>query len=59
MVAEIGGYVGLLLGVSLVNIGKMNSFILDCCLDKTSENEKSSHKNNQIHVTNAKHDNYI
>ena len=59
MVAEIGGYVGLLLVVSLVNIGKMNSFILDCCLDKASENEKSSHKNYQIQVINAKHDNYI
>ena len=34
MVAEIGGYVGLLLGASLVNIGKANSWILDFCLSK-------------------------
>ena len=29
MAAEIGGYVGLLLGASLVNIGQINNFLLD------------------------------
>ena len=29
MAAEIGGYVGLLLGASLVNLGQINNFILD------------------------------
>ena len=32
MAAEIGGYVGLLLGASLVNLGRINSFLLDICL---------------------------
>ncbi len=34
MAAEIGGYVGLLLGASLVNIGRINSFLLDWCFLK-------------------------
>ncbi len=34
MAAEIGGYVGLLLGASLVNVGYINNFLLDFCLDK-------------------------
>ena len=39
MIAEIGGYVGLLLGASLVNLGKINSFLLDRCFDSKEEEE--------------------
>ena len=62
MLAEIGGYVGLLLGASLVNIGKINSFLLDRCLVKKSpDNPKSSHinTNHQIKVNNVNHNNYF
>lgn len=31
MIAEIGGYVGLCLGISFVNIGTLINKILDCC----------------------------
>ena len=37
MIAEIGGYVGLLLGASLVNIGRINSALLDLCFGNTKE----------------------
>ena len=53
MVAEIGGYVGLLLGASLVNIGQINSFLLDkCLLKKSDEKSKISpmNSNHQIKV---------
>ena len=62
MVAEIGGYVGLLLGASLVNIGQINSFLLDKCLVKKSvENSKISQINpkHQINVNNVNHNNYF
>jgi len=61
MLAEIGGYVGLLLGASLVNIGKINSFLLDRCLVKKSDTPKSSHinTNHQIKVNNVNHNNYF
>ena len=42
MLAEIGGYVGLLLGASLVNIGKINSFLLDLCFKPKSNEEKAN-----------------
>ena len=41
MAAEIGGYVGLLLGASLVNLGHINSALLDICFGKSKENEKA------------------
>ena len=41
MIAEIGGYVGLLLGASLVNIGKINSFLIDKCFPPEEKPEKS------------------
>jgi hypothetical protein len=37
MSAEIGGYVGLLLGASLVNLGSINSFLLDWCLGEEKD----------------------
>ena len=62
MVAEIGGYVGLLLGASLVNIGQINSFLLDKCLLKKSD-EKSKinpmNSNHQIKVNNINQNNYF
>ena len=30
MLAEIGGYVGLLLGVSLFNLSSLNNVLIDC-----------------------------
>ena len=30
MLAEIGGYVGLLLGVSLFNVASINNVLIDC-----------------------------
>jgi hypothetical protein len=39
MAAEIGGYVGLLLGASLVNLGSINSFLLDLCLGGKDKKE--------------------
>ncbi len=56
MVAEIGGYVGLLLGASLVNIGRINSFLLDICVgkdpdspfDKSPEMKTRSHRVTQV-----------
>ena len=44
MLAEIGGWVGLLVGASLVNIGKINGFLLDLCLFKKSEEESNNNK---------------
>ena len=44
MLAEIGGWVGLLIGASLVNIGKINGFLLDRCLVKKSEEESKNNK---------------
>ena len=34
MLAEIGGYVGLLLGASLANLGSLNSMVLDFCFGR-------------------------
>jgi hypothetical protein len=45
MIAEIGGYVGLLLGASLVNLGRINSFLLDVFL--------ASHKKQTTAVENT------
>ena len=62
MLAEIGGYVGLLLGASLVNIGSVNSYFLDKCLvKKPDENTKIDQKtaNHQIKVNNASQNNYF
>ena len=62
MVAEIGGYVGLLLGASLVNIGQINSFLLDkCLLKKSDEKSKISpmSTNHQIKVNNINQNNYF
>ena len=42
MLAEIGGYVGLLLGASLANIGSLNSFLLDKCFHKKTESINSA-----------------
>ena len=53
MIAEIGGYVGLLLGASLVNIGKINSFLIDKCVPEQEDQEgkKVFDKVSKIHVT--------
>ena len=62
MVAEIGGYVGLLLGASLVNIEQINSFLLDkCLLKKSDEKSKISpmNSNHQIKVNNINQNNYF
>ena len=37
MAAEIGGYVGLLLGASLVNLGQINNFLLDYFFGNVTE----------------------
>lgn len=49
MAAEIGGYVGLLLGASLVNLGHINSALLDMCFGKSKENEKALKENNTLY----------
>ena len=63
MLAEIGGYVGLLLGASLVNIGQVNSYFLDKCLVKKRPDEttKIDQKtaNHQIKVNNVSQNNYF
>lgn len=41
MVAEIGGYVGLLLGVSLFKLADINNFFLDYAIEKNEEQENS------------------
>ena len=48
MAAEIGGYVGLLLGASLVNLGHINSALLDMCFGKSKENEPALRENNTL-----------
>ena len=48
MAAEIGGYVGLLLGASLVNLGRINSALLDICFGKSEENNKALKENNTL-----------
>ena len=40
MIAEIGGYVGLLLGASLVDIGKINNFLIDKCFPSPGQREQ-------------------
>jgi hypothetical protein len=44
MAAEIGGYVGLLLGASLVNLGRINSFLLDLCFGEEDKKEPMENK---------------
>ena len=39
MAAEIGAYVGLLLGASLVNMGRINSFLMDMACDKKKKED--------------------
>ena len=62
MLAEIGGWVGLLVGASLVNIGKINGFLLDLCLFKKSEEESNNNKtekNNALKSEIIKYNNYF
>ena len=62
MLAEIGGWVGLLVGASLVNIGKINGFLLDLCLFKKSEeesNDNKTEKNNALKSEIIKYNNYF
>ncbi len=40
MLAEIGGYVGLLVGASLVNVGNVNNFLLDLCFGRSKSKKK-------------------
>ena len=42
MVAEIGGYVGLLLGVSLFKIADVNNVFIDWCVGSEREKEKEA-----------------
>ena len=49
MAAEIGGYVGLLLGASLVNLGHINSALLDMCFGKSKENKTALNENNTLY----------
>ena len=53
LIGTIGGYVGLLLGASLVNIGKINSFLIDKCVPEQEDQEgkKVFDKVSKIHVT--------
>ena len=44
MLAEIGGWVGLLIGASLVNISKVNGFLLDLCFYRKSKEENENNK---------------
>ena len=50
MLAEIGGWVGLLIGASLVNISKVNGFLLDLCFYRKSKEET---KNNMTEKEDA------
>ena len=50
MLAEIGGWVGLLIGASLVNISHVNGFLLDLCFHRKSKEEN---KNNKSEKENA------
>lgn len=50
MLAEIGGYVGLLLGASLVEFGKINSFLLDLCFGSKTEAKEDELKNKVVAV---------
>ena len=62
MLAEIGGWVGLLVGASLVNIGKINGFLLDLCLFKKSEEESNNNKtekDNALKSEIIKYNNYF
>ena len=44
MLAEIGGWVGLLIGASLVNISHVNGFLLDLCFHRKSKEENKNNK---------------
>jgi hypothetical protein len=46
MAAEIGGYVGLLLGAALVNVASLISFLLDWCLGQRTKEQTETEKNN-------------
>ena len=54
MIAEIGGYVGLLLGVSLFKIADINNVFIDWCTrneaDESDESEKNKKKKRISHV---------
>ena len=60
MIAEIGGYVGLLLGASLVNLGEINSFLLDLCFHKDRKKEEDEAKVVKVkHVNTVSNENYF
>ena len=48
LAAEIGGYVGLLLGASLVNIGQINGVLLDFCFGKEESLANMSEKQQTV-----------
>ena len=48
LMAEIGGYVGLLLGASLVNIGQINGVLLDFCFGKEESLANMSEKQQTV-----------